>query len=50
MGCGGTINVEDAMTSTLRFALALPFLTVAVLFSVPSALCMYAAGLIEGKG
>ncbi|MGF7154972.1 hypothetical protein GGR40_002757 [Novosphingobium gossypii] len=38
------------MTSTLRFALALPFLAAAVVFSVPSALCMYAAGLIEGEG
>jgi hypothetical protein len=30
--------------------LALPFLTMAVLLSIPSALCMQAARLIEGDG
>lgn len=34
------------MGSTLRFVLALPFLSAAVLLSVPCCLCMYAAEFI----
>lgn len=37
------------MNPTWRFVLALPFLTLAVLLSIPSCLCMYAAARIEGQ-
>ncbi len=35
------------MSPTMRYILALPFLALAILFSIPSYLCMQAAGLIE---
>lgn len=37
------------MAPPIRFVLAVPFLTVALLLSIPSYLCMYIAGVIEGE-
>jgi hypothetical protein len=43
------IATEDTMTPNVRFFLALPFLALAVLLSIPSTLCMYTAAFIEGQ-
>lgn len=40
---------EIAMGSTVKFVLALPFLTIAVLLSIPCCLCMYTAAFIQGE-
>lgn len=45
-----THQEEDDVPPAVRFFLAMPFLVSAVLLSIPSTLCMYAARLIEGDG